>query len=84
MENVQEALSLFLTHEVTEELICTIGFNRKSRSYDKPYYPLWESFRRFYLQGESAAIMEIHHATGQIKIGRCCAAFCSIPPPPKR
>lgn len=70
MENVQEALSLFLTHEVTEELICTIGFNRKSRSYDKPYYPLWESFRRFYLQGESAAIMEIHRATCQIKIGR--------------
>ena len=41
LPNYTQAKSLFMQNSVSEELICTIGMNRKSRNYDKPYYPLY-------------------------------------------
>ena len=38
MDNYQQALSLLQNQEITEDLICNIGINRKSAEYDKPYY----------------------------------------------
>ena len=40
MDNYRRALNLLKEGEVTEELICNIGMNRKSAKYDKPYYNL--------------------------------------------
>ena len=37
-DNYQAALRLLLSEPVNEELICTVGINRKSKTYDKPYY----------------------------------------------
>lgn len=42
MSNYKEALTLLLeTNNVTQNLITSIGFNRKSAVYDKPIYPLY-------------------------------------------
>jgi len=45
MDNYKEALDAFLEREVTEELICEIGINRKSRKYDKPYFKIYKQLR---------------------------------------
>ncbi len=49
-DNYKEALKYFLeANEVTTEVLCDVGMNRKSRSYDKPYLPLYnEAFHLFY------------------------------------
>ena len=41
MNNYKDILKFFLENDVTEELICEIGINRKSRGYDIPYYNLY-------------------------------------------
>lgn len=43
MPNYQEALKILLDNTVTEQIIIDIGMNRKSRSYDKPYYKLYQA-----------------------------------------
>ena len=45
MDNYKEALDAFLEREATEELICEIGINRKSRKYDKPYFRIYKQLR---------------------------------------
>ena len=41
LPNYREAYSTFLQAQLSEELIMEIGMNRKSKSYDKPYYDLY-------------------------------------------
>ncbi|MFP7697087.1 AlwI family type II restriction endonuclease [Trueperella sp. LYQ143] len=47
--NYQEAWNLLQDEEISEELITTIGMNRKSRTYDKPYYQLFTSLEQVFL-----------------------------------
>lgn len=70
MDNYQEALDLLLNNEVTETLVCEIGFNRKSRKYDKPYFALYEKLHDFYVNGNEEAFAQIYVATRDIKIGK--------------
>ncbi|MCL2015176.1 MAG: AlwI family type II restriction endonuclease [Defluviitaleaceae bacterium] len=42
MENYQAALQHFTSAEITENVIMQIGINRKSKTYDKPYYKLYK------------------------------------------
>ncbi|MBR5186868.1 MAG: AlwI family type II restriction endonuclease [Clostridia bacterium] len=70
MENYKEALQMFLDSEVSEESICEMGMNRKSRSYDKAYYPLYLALYDFYLNGNEKAVYDIFKATKPIKIGK--------------
>ncbi len=70
MNNYQEALSMFLTDRVDENLICEIGMNRKSRSYDRPYYPLYESLHDAFVCGNASAFVSVYEATRNINIGR--------------
>ena len=69
MENYAEALSLFLAFPVSEDLICEIGMNRKSRSYDKTYYPLYLALYDFYVGGDRSAAERIFLATKKINVG---------------
>ena len=69
MENYAQALELFLQSDVSEELICDIGMNRKSRAYDKAYYPLYLALYDFYVNGNTSAVCDIFLATKQINIG---------------
>lgn len=43
MPNYQEALKILLDNAVNEQIIIDIGMNRKSRSYDKQYYKLYQA-----------------------------------------
>ena len=51
MYNYKLAQEEFIASDVDENLICLVGMNRKSRSYDKPYYNLYENLKRTFLDG---------------------------------
>ena len=53
MNNYKLAREEFIASAVDENLICLVGMNRKSRSYDKPYYKLYENLKKVFLDGES-------------------------------
>lgn len=69
MDNYQAALRLLQTNPVDEDLIATIGINRKSHRYDRPYFPLYQALQTAYLQGDPAAFTSVFSATKDIKIG---------------
>lgn len=70
MDNYKEALELFLSKEtIDENLICQIGINRKSRSYDKHYYPLYKALYKVYMQNDISAFVEVYDAARNVKIG---------------
>lgn len=56
MPNYQKALRMLQTGTITEDLICTIGFNRKSKKYDKPYFKLYILLKRIIFQNEDLAL----------------------------
>lgn len=59
-ENYKLALKYFLaTETVTEEIISEIGINRKSRSYDKAYFPLYLALHKFYVEKNKNSVHEI-------------------------
>ncbi len=52
ISNYQLAKKLFVTSDIVDEdLICLVGMNRKSRSYDKPYYKLYENLKNIFIDG---------------------------------
>lgn len=69
MENYQEGLRLFLHNDVDADLICEVGMNRKSRNYDRPYFPLYQALRQAYLENDANAFINVYEATKQISIG---------------
>lgn len=69
MDNYQAARQLLQDNPVDEDLIATIGMNRKSRRYDRPYFPLYQALRTVYLQGDRSALVAVFSATKDINIG---------------
>ena len=53
MDNYKLARDEFMNSKVDEDLICLIGMNRKSRLYDKPYYKLYDSLKKIFIDGGS-------------------------------
>ncbi len=51
LPNYQLAKETIVTSDIDEDLICLIGMNRKSRSYDKPYYKLYENIKNIFIDG---------------------------------
>lgn len=74
-DNYQAALELLLDNNVTEELICEIGINRKSRQYDKDYYPLYQELYAAYINNDSTAFARVFSATRSIKIGKLWRSY---------
>ena len=66
MDNYQEAYNLFLQNNVTENLIMDIGMNRKSRTYDKPYFNLYTSIWRFVNLKNTENVISIFNALDKI------------------
>ena len=59
-ENYQQALNYFLKSEiVTEDIISEVGINRKSRNYDRAYFPLYVALHKFYVEKDNDAVKEI-------------------------
>lgn len=69
MSNYKECLDTFLNNQVTEDLICEIGINRKSRKYDKPYYPLYNALYDVYINKNNASIIDVFDSIRSITIG---------------
>lgn len=67
MDNYKAALKLLLNNDVTEELICTIGFNRKSRKYDKAYYPFYCVLKEACLNKNTDFIYAVYKKSCSIK-----------------
>lgn len=70
MDNYQSALNKFLSNTVTEELICEIGLNRKSRNYDKTYLRLYNELYSVFVENDSSRIPLAYLATKKINIGK--------------
>lgn len=49
-DTYRKALDLFINNKDSEKLITTIGINRKSRTYDKPYYNFYETLKEIALK----------------------------------
>lgn len=49
MDNYKIAEEIFINSIVTEDLICLIGMNRKSRHYDKAYYKLYQAIKDVFI-----------------------------------
>lgn len=74
-DNYQAALELFLNNEVNEALLCEVGINRKSRQYDKVYYPLYQHLYSAYINNDSTAFIRVFNATKDIKIGKLWRSY---------
>ncbi len=75
MDNYRSGLELLLKSKVDEEIICIIGMNRKSRSYDKPYFQLYKELYDVFVSHDNNAIIEVFKATKKINIGKFWRAY---------
>lgn len=71
-QNYIDALDYFIAEKsVTEETFCTIGLNRKSKDYDRAYFPLYNAIKKVYFDDDksSKAIMALYEASdiGNVK-----------------
>lgn len=70
-ENYQRAYQVLMENEANEYIITQIGLNRKSRNYDKPYYPLYLLLKDVYLQHDYSKAFPLFKQTSVIKnVGR--------------
>lgn len=74
-DNYQAALQLLLSEPVSEELICTVGINRKSKTYDKPYYAIYRELERIVFYRDGSAPERLLAATGKLKNAKVGGAW---------
>lgn len=74
MDNYQKALELLQEEQVTEELICNVGINRKSAKYDKPYYNLYRILRNIVFLNDNA-VLEFYEATKKLTNSKVGSAW---------
>lgn len=65
MDNYQRALKMLQEEEVTEELLCNVGINRKSAQYDKPYYNLYRILKNIVFSNDDV-VLEFYEATKKL------------------
>lgn len=70
MDNYQEALATLLANNVDENLIIDIGMNRKSRTYDISYYPLYVALYNFWQNKTDENVVPLLNAIKAIN-GKC-------------
>jgi hypothetical protein len=68
LPNYQLARNLLLNNQVTEELICKIGMNRKSRLYDKPYYHFYKVLFDVCICKKSFKMSDLYEKTDSLKL----------------
>lgn len=66
MDNYKEALEYFLNERVTEDVIMDIGMNRKSRTYDRPYYKLYELLRAVAIGRDVSCIEKLYEQSRKL------------------
>lgn len=66
MPNYRAALDIMLRGVVTEQVIVEIGMNRKSRSYDKPYFKLYQALKNVIAIHSDEAAIDLFNAVKSI------------------
>lgn len=72
MDNYKSAYDVFMGNEISEDLICLIGINRKSRKYDKIYYNLYLELENMILNNKKnysalyECVKKIRHRPGTL------------------
>lgn len=71
-QNYIDALDYFIAEKsVSEETFCTVGLNRKSKDYDRTYFPLYNAIKKVYFDDDKSpkAIMALYEASdiGNVK-----------------
>ena len=71
-ENYKSVLNYFISEKsITEETFCKIGLNRKSKGYDKSYFPLYKAIKKVYFDDDKSesAILKLYEASdiGNVK-----------------
>ena len=71
-QNYIDALDYFISEKsVSEETFCTVGLNRKSKDYDRAYFPLYNALKKVYFDDDKSpkAIMALYEASdiGNVK-----------------
>lgn len=70
-ENYRQAYQVLMEFEESEYIITQIGLNRKSRKYDKPYYPLYLLLKEVYLNKDYSKAILLYKQTNAISnVGR--------------
>lgn len=65
-QNYKDSLEFFIENKsITPETFCKIGLNRKSKEYDKAYFPLYRALRKVYFDNDKSeeAIFELYEAS---------------------
>ena len=66
MDNYKVAQDYFLAEHVTEDVITAVGMNRKSRKYDKPYYPFYTLLYKVALRRDTTSILPLFEQISKI------------------
>lgn len=74
MDNYKMALLMLQEKEISEELICNIGINRKSAKYDKPYYRLYKLLNKIVFAKENV-VLELYEATKKLTNSKVGSAW---------
>lgn len=70
LSSYKDAYKLFMNCDtITEDLICTIGMNRKSRLYDKPYFKLFTAIYNYFVL-QSITAVELYDVVTSVKQAR--------------
>lgn len=75
MDNYRAALNLLLDNNVTVDLLCEIGINRKSRQYDRVYFPLYQHLYSAYVTRDLSAFARVYRATRDVNIGKLWRSY---------
>jgi hypothetical protein len=70
MQNYTAARDYFLSGRITEDKIMAVGMNRKSRAYDKPYFPFYKTLHNVVFNRDATAVGELFEQSKKIKIGK--------------
>lgn len=74
-DNYNQALEYFLDNELSEELFCEIGLNRKSREYDSVYFALYKSLYEVFYEGKYDKTKSLYDITFKINVGRIWRSY---------
>ncbi|MCA6071873.1 MAG: AlwI family type II restriction endonuclease [Endomicrobium sp.] len=68
MKNYKEALKLLISKKtVNEDLITVIGMNRKSHTYDKPYYKLYKELFALCFNKKKNNLLNVYKSIGELQ-----------------
>ena len=67
MKNYQEAEKVLLANKITEDLICLVGMNRKSKTYDKIFFQLYQLLKAIFIDKSNQNYLKTFEIISKIK-----------------